>query len=672
MLLTSLCLALGFVSMPTKRATAENLLFPTTLLDYVTLTDETTGQVIDEQSFEEGKNTLNQKTFMLYLSNDLRITPKFNSGEYVLSVFVDGSPLEMVNITDPQLGNVRYFLVDNQSRTGHLPVEIILRDPQEQIMFDLRFSLISMARFSSVLDYISISQDGYDFSASDFVIGSIDSLNVFMLYSNKTVTISENYKKPEPAEGEEPLPDPTISLQVRFDNNDITEESEQYREINGKKYYFADISKITTEKPYTRIYLRLIVNEDTYEIVFYLVQTNLKLNNGHISWTNISSHETFPAPNENGYYSPLSISIPNGSPLNPVYIKFTYCGQIYTIYNIGDGKFYNTADISDPDAEPLDFDTMVFDVSGRYVVEVYDNTINSNYSDNNYHKYIFNIINNAGGLSMFYFNAHLEDGEPLVSGQYANEPVILEFENIDSFREQIRLITVTRDYRYSLGEQHSDTVTYGGRSLGELNDQLVFTNYGTYTISMEVNSFGRTETRSFTIRLINDIKLNFQFRGQIYTIGDTEPSNVTKSVDLQETIACTYEGSCRVESSTTYDFHVLLARSSPSINGISNNDRTSKNVSLTVYGVGKLSVSITQDGKTYTREYANGDRLPTFSDPGKYFIKLTDEMGYTITKSFTISVQMNTAAIILIAIAAALIVFIIVFIILSRSKVKVR
>ncbi|MBQ3158371.1 MAG: hypothetical protein IJB98_01615, partial [Clostridia bacterium] len=68
----------------------------------------------------------------------------------------------------------------------------------------------------------------------------------------------------------------------------------------------------------------------------------------------------------------------------------------------------------------------------------------------------------------------------------------------------------------------------------------------------------------------------------------------------------------------------------------------------------------------------NGEEIGSFSEPGKYFIKITDEMGTTITKNFTITIKMNGAAIALIAIGLAVVLIVIVVAIVSRSRVKVR
>ena len=118
----------------------------------------------------------------------------------------------------------------------------------------------------------------------------------------------------------------------------------------------------------------------------------------------------------------------------------------------------------------------------------------------------------------------------------------------------------------------------------------------------------------------------------------------------------------------------MVARSAPNIVGIANNDRTQDNVSLRVYGVGTIDVYVSLNGAQMMidTKYENGSRLPTFTEQGNYFVRITDEMGSTITRSFTITMKLNTASIILIVIAAVAIVGLIVFIIVSRGRVKVR
>ena len=57
-------------------------------------------------------------------------------------------------------------------------------------------------------------------------------------------------------------------------------------------------------------------------------------------------------------------------------------------------------------------------------------------------------------------------------------------------------------------------------------------------------------------------------------------------------------------------------------------------------GVGKINVVVSKDGETHKLEIQNGEEIGSFSEPGKYFIKITDEMGTTITKNFTITIKM--------------------------------
>ena len=93
---------------------------------------------------------------------------------------------------------------------------------------------------------------------------------------------------------------------------------------------------------------------------------------------------------------------------------------------------------------------------------------------------------------------------------------------------------------------------------------------------------------------------------------------------------------------------------------------------LRVHGVGKIEVKVTHNGKTETYTKTNRQYLGTFTEQGKYFIQITDQMGNSVTKSFTITIKLNTSSIVLIGVAAGSLLGLIVFIIISRSKVKVR
>ncbi len=684
----SLCLAIGLNFLPTTKLAANSessLYFPSQILSYVRIADG--GRALTQADFEPGKTSLNDGVFLRYSTNDLVISKIDNSNPDVgLDVSVNGQPIELQHTSDPLTGDFYYYLVNNQGNQSYIRVDILATYNGAQN--SLCFYLIATARPADVLEYVNITQEDYTFAGSDFVIGEVEGINQITLYTNKTITISKkDLVQPEVEEGQPVEPLPTVDLQVNFNSTDINSGNSHYREVDGKPCYFVNLDEINEAKPYTRIYLRVTVNSVQQELVFYLVQTKLKLASGLISWAeNNNPNDPISAPNASGVYSPLNITVPSGTPSNPIFIKFTHWGETFIIFNIGNGKYYNASDFTSPQqiraindqTKSLDFTQMVFYISGVYEVEVYDYTINSNYESNNHQTYNFTVLDTTNADTMIYIDAFLEStGETVMNYQYVNENTVVAFRNVADFREQIRNIQITRIYRTSMSDNREETRVIGGNDLANTNDQLLFTDYGTYIISMDIYNVNEVVHKEFTFDLINDIKMNFTFAGTYYSVGDDEEANVTKTIELQNVVETTYgepddRYNISISSITKFDFHILLARSAASIDGIGNRARTSGNVNLSVHGVGNLSVSISQDGKSYSRTYSNGENLPTFSDPGKYYIKLTDEMGNTVTKSFTITIKMNTAAIILIVLGVVMVAFTIVFIIISRTRVKVR
>ena len=254
-----------------------------------------------------------------------------------------------------------------------------------------------------------------------------------------------------------------------------------------------------------------------------------------------------------------------------------------------------------------------------------------------------------------------------MNGQYTNSNVTTIFENWTSdFKSQVHKITVIRAYQPSISENIPVEKTYLPE---ELPSSLTFSEDGTYDIKFENRRGDILFEYKFVIT--KSIKTSFKIGNSVYEVGENEASNVTKEFTIDSFQSSEYNG---IVGNTNFSFTILVARSAPNIVGIANNDRTQDNVSLRVYGVGTIDVYVSLNGAQMMidTKYENGSRLPTFTEQGNYFVRITDEMGSTITRSFTITMKLNTASIILIVIAAVAIVGLIVFIIISRGRVKVR
>ncbi|MBR2908950.1 MAG: hypothetical protein IKC11_01215 [Clostridia bacterium] len=518
----------------------------------------------------------------------------------------------------------------------------------------------------TIFDFVTISQEGYVFSYSDFEESTVGTTIYQNLYTNKTVTITldvavktgDYFRIEEVKNGvTTPIGDTDTRVLV----------------LNGVKSYVFDASSITED---TTTQLTIVYEEqmydsknkeyytDVYSINLNLIQiTNNFFTSKEFKWDYILNNapKQVAAPSIGYEYPPLTLTIPNGTPLNPIFIRFVYCGETYEIYNV-DGYYYNSLDKT-----PLSFSKLNLTKSGTYSVEIYDKTATCGYKQSNYLKYDFTIENNDANnrYAPFYINATVSNGSQLMNNQISNEKTTVEFVNLNMIKRYVDKIVVLKSYRPTGGENITDKTEY---TSDELPPSLTFDSDGTYHIQVIGINNGNL-IREFEFILIESIRSFFEVDGTRYEIKKDEPSNQTKTVPIERTVESTYDN---ILGKTTYTFNVIIARSAPSINGVSNNERTSRTVKLTANGVGKINVTVSQDGKTHSLEIKNGEEIGSFSKPGKYFVKITDEMGTTITKNFTVTVQMNGAAIALIVIGAAIIFLIIIVAVVSRSRVKVR
>ena len=518
----------------------------------------------------------------------------------------------------------------------------------------------------TIFDFVSISQEGHSFTMDDLEETIVGTTVYKNLYTNKTITITldvtvetGDYFRIEEVKNGVTTP--------------ISDTDPRVLVLNGVKSYVFDASSLVNDvtTQLTIIYEEQMFDakDKEYYTDVYSINLNLHqvINNFFTStafkWNYVLNNapKQVSAPSIGYEYPPLSITIPEGTPLNPIYIRFVYLGETYEIYNVN-GNYYNVIDNT-----PLLFSTLTLSKSGTYSVEIYDKTANAGYGHANYLKYDFSIKNNdaTNRYAKFYINATVESGAELMNNQISNENTTVNFVNLNDIKQYVSSITVLKSYRPTGGQNITERTEYIG---DDIPTSLTFENDGTYHIQVIGINNGNV-IREFEFILIESIRSFFEVDGTRYEIGSEEPSNTTKTVPVERTVESYYEG---ILGKTTYTFNVIIARSRPSINGVSNNARTSNTIKLTANGVGKINVVVSKDGETHKLEIQNGEEIGSFSEPGKYFIKITDEMGTTITKNFTITIKMNGAAIALIAIGLAVVLIVIVVAIVSRSRVKVR
>ncbi len=634
------------------------------------------------------------KTVTIYLDHEVAY------GE-TLSITANGNPIvtnNVASIENPHVqkfGNLNYYVFSindiDPANSKELTTKISISYRINNQTMNFTFSLIQIYVSGSIFDYLKISQDGngddlgYTFTAKDFVDTKVNSSAPATLYTNRTITIYVDTSALSLDTGDTYT---LIDGSTYLARNGIvvSDGNQRLHEINGKNYFVFDITELESDTA-TRIFFSVTHGGETNTFEFMLVQTLTNFQRGGISWSfneNNATEKVITSPSFEHTYSPITLYLPSASELNPITVRFTYCGEVFEIYKKGDTLYNPSLEAENKDGK-LPFKNMTFDVSGTYTVEIFDKTYNKNNSANNYMVYVFNVENSTTELDRFYFNAHLEDGTIIMNRQITNEKTSVEFVNINNPRilEQIQRIEVERIAR-TANENISTTTTYLESQIRDIiqnqNSTLSFEEDGNYSIRVYTHDSLSTASKTFNFRILKNISNQFIIDNTEYNVDDDALDNETRRVNITRTTTTSYESkTCPVTSRTSYEFYILIARSAPRIDGVNDKARVSGNVDLTVSGVGKLQVTITQDGKTTTREFdteegntANNHLLQTFSTPGHYVISIQDEMGSIMTKSFTIKVKMNTAAMILLIIAGVVVALVIVFIIFSRMRVKVR
>lgn len=554
------------------------------------------------------------------------------------------------------------FLINNFSYINKSSV--VAETIAETSLEDQSF-LVKEEDINEILNNISLSIPGYSFTSFDLSTIVQNETEYSCFYTNKAVTISttSNFTN-----------DDKYKITIKNDKNtDITSLCE--KTIGDSLYY--NLSPSADQDNLYQIQIEL-ENYDLPEgskkptikkttVSFYILQTFIDFYaNSQVKWAyeqNGLTYNISEPSNGKQYNSSLRVFLPGGSTYNPIFLNFEYLGQKYSVYKIGE-TFYNTLDNSEVDISYINFSK-----SGIYNVSIHDRTYvptNSSNPSNNYQKFSFLIKNS---VSPFYIVATDDQNNMLADGEYTNSAVKVDFCNIENIFDEIGTIEVIRSYSPSSGSNVNDTTVYKKNQISS-DFELNFTKSGTYHISVKDNTKNKKTIYSYIVVVLKDIMTSFTIGQTTYSVDKSVNVNQTKTETLSLSRDFTFND---IKGSTPFTFNIYLANSAPSITGIENNARTSDPVTLKVYGVGNISVKITHNGQTRpTLTKTNGQALDTFTEQGKYFVQITDQMGNTRNVSFNVTIKLNTASLVLIGVAGASIVGLIIFLIISRSKVKVR
>ncbi|MBQ7467052.1 MAG: hypothetical protein IJS74_03150 [Clostridia bacterium] len=532
-----------------------------------------------------------------------------------------------------------------------------------------------------------ISQDGHRFVANDFTTMSdeLTAETVYVIYKNKNISIKH-------------LKTTEFNIQIRKDeettytekNSDNMKTLYHFPRGNNITTYYVlsvnDIPAEQTDRTYT-IKLQAVVSAgegltSTVNATIRIIQTKTQFNNFYasnaaadqkIEWTYTDknyNNRSVILPENDETYSSLTLKFPYGTEDNPIYVDFNYLGEHYVIsrYKTNDGDIITENVNSTSDNKTITLQDLAFTVSGIYEVKIYDKTA-ADYNTSNLQTCRFTIVNPT---KPFYFKVtNAENNAIVMNGEYTNTNINVEYVNISDIASSISSIQVARTYQPTSGGNITDRETY---SLDQIENCSLFTDDGSYTISLIKRNGGVYASYSFQI--LQTVKGLIKIGDKTIQPSSTQPENDIEKKTEIIAIPSTYTtNGITLTTKTNNTFEVSVAKNASGIEGISNNSRTASAVNLTVKGVGNITVYATHNGKQLDlgqEIFENGDTLPTLTEKGTYFFKITDQMGVSKTLSFTITVKLNVASILLIVISALILVVLVVYIIMSRSKLKVR
>ena len=514
-------------------------------------------------------------------------------------------------------------------------------------------------------DVISLKTSDYDYTASDFYnsdyttakfnTGSDENENyIGTLFVCSTISLITSFSSANESVEFYQLAEFNYSTQEAENRTPI--QIGTYNLTNPSTYSFGFVKSNPTIKKYALIYKQGGTEISTK--VFVLVQIATNFNTGSAITYNYSQPGGAVSVSDlttDNVYPPITMTVPSGTALNPTYVEFTKNGEHFYIYNI-EGQFYNQ------DGTPLDFagSSILFDISGKYTFSIYDNTYNSSNNPLANHVEDSIYIKNGTGSSAVFVSATNEEGEIVASGEITNSNVTLRFNNVNS--SNVNSIKITkRTTSGSIHDVSSDTFTKPNFPSSYLCDE-------DYQYIVTIQFVDNSTPFEYDFQIIKSIRTSHTDAYLHYYEPHSYNTIETVNIAIERTNTYKYD----IESVNTYTYSVKLARSNPSISGITEGGSASGDLNLRVYGVGDITVNVTVNGASKEPVVLKNGDIYHVSGTGRYTVTITDEMGTVTVKHFTIRVQMNTAGLVLIVIGAVIVAAGIFFVIKSRSRVAVR
>ena len=530
----------------------------------------------------------------------------------------------------------------------------------------------------TMLSHVVIAQDGYVFSYADFE--KVE--NQHYLYVNTTLTITYTGTTQLRVTIKQKQADGTYT---QISSNIIT------AAIAGSYNYSSIDYNQNTENV-----LRIELNHNGVKVEFELIQTPSSLNT--ISWVNQSSSVILPTAS-NVYNNSMTLNGISGTENLPVYIDFYYNGEFYGLYHNGTG-FYNRLTNNQLQTGT----SLTFTVPGQYQVYIYDKTCykalqlvtywpktekettlcifnkeNTDFSPYAHTKsYSFYLKNsNTSSTDNLYIVATDNNNNTLASGQKVNSEVFVQFFNLAD-TNNVKSIML---YQFDSSQINTNILKeenlLNRYTVNELVNGITISEDSSYRIVM-LDQHGNQIGRDVKFTVLT--KIHTSYGSLKSTNRELVPeSNVVYPIPQTSIVDTSYAGFTEINdgqpvaltSSTSTDYNVLLARAAPSIDGVEHGIKYKDSASVTVNGVGDLVVYVTHNGSTKTYYYQISQPI-SVSEVGDYTITVTDQMGTTLSKSFSVSRSYNTATMILLGVVGFVVVLVILIIVRTRTTIKVR
>ena len=343
---------------------------------------------------------------------------------------------------------------------------------------------------------------------------------------------------------------------------------------------------------------------------------------------------------------------------NRLHVKYTLNGTTYT-------ATYANKDTHTDENNKIDFSQ-----SGNYIVEIYDDTYTPEAQAlgkrTNYKKYTFSIENGVYALTYSPEN----EEQYFIKNQYTNTDVIVSLKGIQE-----------SDIYYfkAVNQENVEDVYVTGTLQNSNNFSYTFSQHGNYVVTIYTDQAYEHPILTSEFHIVKELVTTKIFAdGQEGVTNDTLDTDTNTHVQTILTTVTTISTENNITTETTYSFTYRYAYSNaiPSfVSNVGNNQRTSGSVTVRPQTTGNFVVQITYNGTTHIWEYNPDDAESlsrTFDAIGTYSLRLTDELGNSITYNFEIYKPMDAASIALIVVSCVIAVAIIIVIIVARTRLNVR